>query len=117
MIKNCRISDLPMYGYDIKYNDEVIAKAELLNIRDKTRLFQSLFVKDDDRAQIDMAIGCEVIAQAVKSWEFADDKGVALPITKDNAAMLLPEYVYAMVTAIVNQESAVMASVEGIEKN
>lgn len=106
MIKNCYITDIPQYGYDIKYNDEVIARAELLNIRDKQMIFQD--GKNDS---------IMLIMKAVKTWEFADNTGTILPITPENIALLKPEYFTLLANSITEAELATMAAVEGIEKN
>jgi len=119
MIKNCRVSDLPQYGYDIKHNDEVIAKAHLLGIRDKTRLFQSLFTKkagDSETTSINMDTAVDMICSALDSWEFANGDKI-MPITKQNIDSLLPEYINTLTLAIIEAESAAMATAQGIEKN
>lgn len=129
-IKNCFMTDLPMYGYDIKNDDgEVIAKAHLLNFRDKTNLFQKTFVKtgkttidevtgkEIDEIETNLDVACEIISKALVSWELAGSDGIVKPITQANVALLLPEYITSIFKQIMQAETDTMAQVGEIEKN
>jgi len=130
MIKNCFITDHPMYGYDIKNDEgEIIAKAHLLEFKDKTNLFQKTFVKtgkklidektgkETDEVETNLDVAAEIISKALESWELAGADGIVKPITKATVSKLMPEYITSIFSQILQAETRAMQEAGEIEKN
>ena len=111
MIKNCLRSEKDFFKYEIKHNDEVIANAHLLSIRDKNDISS---MDEDNKAKVNLDM---LIHRALDSWEFADKDGKPLTLTLVNIKDLADEYYMALVTGITNHEAEVSKEAEGIEKN
>ena len=114
---SCFIDQSDMFNYDILLEGELIAKAKTLSFRDQAeidnrnrKVYEDGQLKPDPTAnQIDAAL--TMIAKALTWWD--SDKA----ITEDNIALLPPEVLNHIITAVAEHEQAVKVKAEDTEKN